>query len=506
MTIRPAQSLAILISDVVADMTDSIPDVMISGVALDSRLLSAGDLYLAVAGATTHGLEFVEQVIQSEAAAVLVDDQLDGSFDAALQQLRLAGIAIGKVPQLKNRVGQIAAEFYGQPSQHLNVVAVTGTDGKTSVCLFIAKALRKLGHSCGYIGTLGWGVETLASTALTTPDAVSLQRMLAELRAQGAATVAIEASSHGIAEGRLDAVAIDVAVLTNFGRDHLDYHKTLEHYKASKAQLFSWPSLSAIVVNQHDELGAELLSGSSIPGYAFSCEPANCKDVTHTHTLIAGREVKLTASGIQFDLLEENQSHTVNSGLFGRFNVENLLACHGALRALGHAANDSVNVLGLLNAVPGRMEQFSIAGRPTVVVDYAHTPQALESAIAALREHADGVLWLVFGCGGDRDKGKRLPMGKAAEAANHVIVTDDNPRFEASQSIIDAILSGMQNPQAAVVIADRRKAIAYAISHAAKNDVVLIAGKGHEDYQVTNGERLPFSDRVVVDALLKEAC
>ncbi|MEE9332617.1 MAG: UDP-N-acetylmuramoyl-L-alanyl-D-glutamate--2,6-diaminopimelate ligase [Granulosicoccaceae bacterium] len=501
MTIRRSQSLANLMSDI-ADM----PDVMVSGVALDSRLLGAGDLYLAVAGATTHGLAFVEQVINSQAAAVLIDEHLDDSFDAALQQLRVAGIVVGKVPQLKNRVGEIAADFYGRPSQHLNVVAVTGTDGKTSVCLFIATALRQLGHSCGYIGTLGWGVDELASTALTTPDAVSLQRMLAELRAQGAATVALEASSHGISEGRLDDVAIDVAVLTNIGRDHLDYHQTLEHYKAAKAQLFSWPSLRAIVVNRHDELGAELLAESTIPGYAFTSKSASSAGSDNTHALIEGRDIQLTAAGIQFDLVDESQSHTVTSGLFGRFNVENLLACHGVLLALGHAANDSANALGALQAVPGRMEQFSAKGRPTVVVDFAHTPQALQSAIAALRDHADGVLWVVFGCGGDRDKGKRLPMGRAAEAANHVIVTDDNPRWESSQSIIDAILSGMQNPQAAIVIADRREAIAYAITTAAENDVVLIAGKGHEDYQINNGKRLPFSDRLVVDALLQEAC
>ena len=498
-TTRP-QLLASLLSDL-----SGMPDVMVSGVALDSRLLNAGDLYLAVSGATTHGLAFVEQVISSQAAAVLVDEQLDGSFDAELEQLRKAGIAIGKVPQLKNRVGKIAAQFYGQPSQQLNVVAVTGTDGKTSVCLFIASALRKLGHSCGYIGTLGWGVGELASTELTTPDAVSLQRMLAELHAQGAVTVALEASSHGISEGRLDDVAIDVAVLTNFGRDHLDYHRTLEHYKAAKARLFNWPSLRAIVLNQHDELGAELLAESSIPGYAFSSQATNDSLVSNAHQLIVGRDIQLTASGINFNLVDV-QSHAVASGLFGRFNVENLLACHGALRALGHAANDSANALGSLKAVPGRMEQFTAEGQATVVVDYAHTPQALESARAAVREHADGVLWLVFGCGGDRDKGKRLPMGRAAEAANHVIVTDDNPRGESSQSIIDAILSGMQNPQAAIVIADRREAIAYAITHAAENDVVLIAGKGHEDYQIINGKRLPFSDRVVVDALLQEAC
>jgi len=245
MTNHPAQSLASLCRDIsgmsaVLDTSTEMPDVMVSGVALDSRLLGAGELYLAVAGATTHGLAFVDQVIKAGAAAVFIDDQIDDHFDTELQQLRSAGIAIGRVPQLKEHVGKIAAQFYGQPSQQLNVVAVTGTDGKTSVCLFIASALRQLGHSCGYIGTLGWGVDELAATQLTTPDAVSLQRMLAELYAQGASTVALEASSHGIAEGRLDDIAIDIAVLTNFGRDHLDYHQTLEHYKAAKAQLFAW--------------------------------------------------------------------------------------------------------------------------------------------------------------------------------------------------------------------------------------------------------------------------
>jgi len=221
--------------------------------------------------------------------------------------------------------------------------------------------------------------------------------------------------------------------------------------------------------------------------------------------LIAADEIQLTAAGIRFNLLDA-QTYDVSSSLFGRFNVENLLACYGALRALGFAANDSANVLSSLKAVPGRMEQFTAQGQATVVVDYAHTPQALESAIAAVRDHTDGVMWIVFGCGGDRDKGKRLPMGRASEAANHIIVTDDNPRGESSESIIDAILSGMQNPQAAAVIPDRRKAIAHAVTSAAENDVVLIAGKGHEDYQIVKGERLPFSDRIVVDELLREAC
>jgi len=464
-----SQSVASLASDV-----SGLPDAVVTGVALDSRLLTRGDLYLAVAGASTHGLAFVDQVIAKQAAAVLVDADLDSSFDEAINTLNAAGIAVGRVPDLKSRVGQIAAEFYGKPSQHLKVVAVTGTDGKTSVCLFIASALRKLGQNCGYIGTLGWGTDELASTELTTPDAVSLQRMLCELSEQGASTVALEASSHGIAEGRLNNIAVDVAVLTNFGRDHLDYHQTLEHYKASKARLFSWPNLEAVVLNESDELGAELLANSSLPSISFSAQEQH------------------TAAGDQ--------------RLFGRFNVDNLMACHGVLRALGHAANDAVNAIGTLKAVPGRMEQFSAQGRPTVVVDYAHTPQALESAITAVREHADGVLWVVFGCGGDRDKGKRLPMGKAAEAADHVIVTDDNPRGESSQSIIDAILSGMTNPERAVVIADRHQAISHAITHASASDVVLVAGKGHEDYQIVGNQRLPFSDRVVVDSLLQEAC
>jgi UDP-N-acetylmuramoyl-L-alanyl-D-glutamate--2,6-diaminopimelate ligase len=494
MTQHGSKSLASLVSDV-AD----VPDVIVSGVSLDSRLLLAGDLYLAVEGGSTHGLAFVEQVIEKQAAAVLVDANLETSYEAALSKLLAAGIVVARVPGLKPRVGQIAAEFYDKPSQQLNVVAVTGTDGKTSVCLFIASALRQLGESCGYIGTLGWGVDTLASTELTTPDAVSLQRMLAELRAQGAVTVALEASSHGIAEGRLDDVAIDIAVLTNFGRDHLDYHQTLDQYKAAKARLFTWPNLHSIVVNQADALGAELLSDTAINGIAFNSS-------SDSDALIKAKNVLLDKNGIRFDLQDDGQTYSVRSALFGRFNVENMLASHSVLRALGHAANDAVHVLENLTAVPGRMEQFNVSGQPTVVVDYAHTPQALESAIAAVKEHTAGVLWVVFGCGGDRDKGKRVPMGRAAEAADHVLVTDDNPRGESSQAIINSILSGMQNPDRAIVIADRRDAIAHAINAADSSDVVLIAGKGHEDYQITNGKRLPFSDRAVVSNLLQEAC
>ncbi len=494
MTQPQSKSLASLLHD-----APDMPDIMVSGVSLDSRLLRSGDLYLAVEGGSTHGLAFVEQVIEKRAAAVMVDSELQSGFDDALSKLKSAGIMVARVPDLKRRVGQIAAEFYDKPSQQLNVVAVTGTDGKTSVCLFIASALRQLGESCGYIGTLGWGVDTLASTELTTPDAVSLQRMLAELRAQGAVTVALEASSHGIAEGRLDDVAVDIAVLTNFGRDHLDYHQTLDDYKAAKTRLFSWPSLRSIVANQADSLGRELLNSLAIDSVGFSCHAQD-------NAVVGAQNILLDKDGISFDLLDDGQSYSLRSALFGRFNVDNLLASHCVLRALGHAANDAVHALENLTAVPGRMEQFNVSGKPTVVVDYAHTPQALESAIAAVREHTAGVLWVVFGCGGDRDKGKRLPMGQAAEAADHVLITDDNPRGEPSQSIIDSILSGMQNPDRAVVIADRRKAIAYAIDRADGGDVVLIAGKGHEDYQIINGKRLPFSDRAVVRSLLQEAC
>lgn len=518
--------------------SDSVPVVEVSGVCLDSRLAVKGDLYMAVGGAVTHGLQFVAQALAHDVAAVAAPAGDMQAFAEARAAIAAAGIPLVEIGDLKNLAGRIAARFYGEPGEQLDLIAVTGTDGKTSVCQFIASALGSLGQRCGYIGTLGWGfTDELMTTQLTTPDVVSLQRMLASLHAEGASAVALEASSHGLAEGRLDGLQIDIAVLTNFGRDHLDYHQTLAAYRAAKARLFEWPSLRAIVVNGEDDLGRELLdrfgagfSGEQSPGCVafYGSAPVASDSSTGSgagaertgHSLarcliIRAENALPTANGLQFDLVDYGlpnklptdvaQRFAQSSRLMGVFNIDNLLACYGVLRTLGHAANDARTAIGQVAPVAGRMEQFSAPASASVIIDFAHTPQALAAALAAARQHCVGELWVVFGCGGDRDPGKRAPMGRAAEAADNIVVTDDNPRTENSTAILQQIVAGMQAPERAEVIGDRRQAIRYALQHAAKADLVLIAGKGHESYQIIGTERLDYSDRETVGQLLREA-
>lgn len=479
----------------------------VSGVCLDSRLLVAGDVYLAMDGASAHGMQFISVALNNGAVAVVVDDEGIAAHQSALEEAVAARIPVLHVPDLKRHAGAIAARFYNDPSDELKVVAITGTDGKTSVCRFIADALNGAGTACGYIGTLGWGIDSLTETQLTTPDAVSLQRMMAKLRDNGATVVALEASSHGLAEGRLDAVHIDVAVLTNFGRDHLDYHRDLNAYKNAKAQLFSWPDVRFIVVNGQDELGIELAQRSDSKNIVFFAKQGKA-DVSlsvQPFIRIHADAIELNSQGVRFGLIDNGERFEQNLRLMGSFNVENVLACHGVLRALGQAANDASTSLNHIAAVPGRIEQFSAANKPTAIVDYAHTPQALAAVIAAVRHHCVGDLWVVFGCGGDRDAGKRAPMGRAAEQADHVVITDDNPRTENSSDILDQIVAGMTSPERAIVIADRANAIEHALSQAARNDLVLIAGKGHEAYQIVGTEKREFSDRDAVQRFMQEA-
>ncbi len=491
---------------------EDLPSLSVHGISQDSRLVEPGDLYLALPGATTHGLRFAEAAVASGAVAVACSPDALAAHEQAVASLRAAQVPLVVIEELDTRFVMLAARCYGEPDKALKLVAVTGTDGKTSVCRFIAQALSSVDQPCGYIGTLGWGLgESLQSTELTTPDAVSLIRMLASMRDQGATAVALEASSHGLAEGRLDGLSLDIAVLTNFGRDHLDYHKTLAAYREAKARLFSWPSLQAMVVNGDDELGQALLAqAGELPCFVFHA--GNDASATASTDALADNLIDIRASavqasddGLQFSLIEGESVGPINTRLLGRFNVDNLLACYGSLRACGVAANQARHALATVTPVAGRMERLGQNGQPTVVIDFSHTPQALAVAIDAVRVHCRGSLWVVFGCGGDRDPGKRAPMAAAAEAADHVVLTDDNPRTESSEDIIADALKGFARPEAVCVIADRANAIAHAIRHAANDDLVLIAGKGHEDYQIIGTTRHSFSDRIEALAALEQA-
>lgn len=453
----------------------------------DSRKAGAGDGFIAWPGAATDARQYVADVLAAGAEACLVEQEgaeVHGFTDARVAAY--AGLKIATAP--------IAADYFGQPSKRLDVLAVTGTNGKTSTAWWLAQALEKLGRPCGVVGTLGVGQPgAMVFNGMTTPDPVLLQQQLRRWVDDGFAACALEASSIGIAEHRLDATDIRVALFTNFTQDHLDYHHSMQSYWDAKASLFDWPGLQAAVLNIDDVKGAELaraLRDSSLDVWTVSClGPARLQ----AQFVVHGRDA------LSFDVVEGDTRQRISTGLVGQYNVSNLLGVMAALRSLGLALNTVVEACMQLQPVPGRMETIALAGRPLVVVDYAHTPDALDKVLGALQPVANdrgGKLWCVFGCGGDRDSGKRPLMAAAAEKrADRIVVTSDNPRSEDPIHIIDQILRGLDRQAAAHVEVDRARAIAHAIGLAQATDVVLIAGKGHENYQETAGVKLPFSDK-----------
>ena len=486
-----------------SETSAQIASVSVHGVNLDSRLVSVGDVYLAVSGHSTHGIKFAISAVDRGAVAVVTSTATQEQHADILEMLAARDVPVVFMSSIEEYCAQIAARFYGEPDATLSIVAVTGTDGKTSVCQFISQAMSDSGTVCGYIGTLGWGMPgKLNDTSLTTPDSVSLRRMLAVMRDQGARCVALEASSHGIAEGRLDGLAIDVAVLTNLGRDHLDYHGTLEAYRAAKEQLFHWSTLSAVVLNADDAMGQDLISElTQVRQLNYSA----CGDVKSTPAnTVTASSIEATDQGLVFCLVDEDEKHLLQTSLLGRFNVDNLLASYACMRASGIAANEARHALEHVSPVAGRMQRLGGHNKPTVVIDYSHTPGALSTAIDAVRIHCQRELWVVFGCGGDRDTGKRAPMAKAAEAAEYVVVTNDNPRTEDADSIIKDVLEGFDDKNRVLVIPDRSEAIEHAVLNAHSDDLILIAGKGHENYQVIGTERHHFSDLEHAQAALEK--
>jgi UDP-N-acetylmuramoyl-L-alanyl-D-glutamate--2,6-diaminopimelate ligase len=462
----------------------ALTDRDVTGLSSDSRAVQAGDAFVALAGANAHGLRFADAVRAAGAAAIV--------FEApAPADVAVPDDAIG-VPDLRAKLGAIADRFYGSPSARLTVIGVTGTNGKTSFVQLLSQALSLHGEVAGSIGTLGAGlVGQIVAGERTTPDVIAVHHLLAQMRGQGASHVAIEVSSHALEQGRVDAVAFDVAVFTNLTRDHLDYHGTMQAYGAAKARLFAWPTLRAAVVNLDDAFGAELFRTLPESLRRVGVSSRGVGDAT-----LRAENPRLDASGIAFDLVHGGERRTVASRLLGRFNIDNLLAVSGALLALDWSLDDIAALLPQLQPVQGRMSRAGGDARsPLVVVDYAHTPDALEQALTSLQEHTAGRLVCVFGCGGERDRGKRPQMAAIAERlADRVIVTDDNPRGEDGDAIVAEIRAGFARPGAVQVERDRAAAIALAVREADAHDVVLIAGKGHEPYQEVQGVRRPFDD------------
>lgn len=474
--------------DLLAGQISALPSInpIVTGMSADSRTLKKGDVFVALAGATTHGLKFAKHAQDVGVAAVLFETPAPEGFVETAN-------TIG-VPALRRKCGVMANRFFGKPSESLEILGVTGTNGKTSTVQLIAEALSLNGIASGTIGTLGAGLYgKLVEGERTTPDVIAVHGSLADMRDAGASHVAMEVSSHALDQGRVDAVAFDIAVFTNLTRDHLDYHGSMEAYGEAKAKLFTWPTLSAAVIN-YDDMLSETLIGKLPEGVTLIALSSRGHEAANLHA----RNVRLNASGISFDLCRAEFALSVQSPLLGRFNVDNLLAVAGSLLALDWPLEKIAKVLPKLSPVGGRMSRVGgVNGKPLIVVDYAHTPDALEQALANLRSHTEGKLICVFGCGGDRDKGKRPVMAAIAErAADVVIVTDDNPRTENGDAIVQDIQAGLSHLSRALVQRDRAKAIAAAIKQAGSDDVVLIAGKGHETYQEIYGIKTPFDDLV----------
>ncbi|MDQ2820771.1 MAG: UDP-N-acetylmuramoyl-L-alanyl-D-glutamate--2,6-diaminopimelate ligase [Pseudomonadota bacterium] len=464
----------------------------------DSRRVKAGDVFFAYPGDAADGRRFIAAAVAQGAAAV-VYDHIGFAWDDVVDVPHLA------VTGLKRAAGPIAHAVNNMPDAAMFTVGVTGTNGKTSCAVWLGQALSRLGTPTAVIGTLGVGLfkgrtePTYDVTGYTTPDAVLLAEKLATVRDAGATALAIEVSSIGLEQGRTDGMHVDVALFTNLTRDHLDYHGDMASYEAAKARLFTWPGLKTAVINLDDEAGQRLLGhvprGVAITGYTLK-DVAAQPDIEGVAILRAAN-LRSRHAGTEFQLASPFGAGTAKTQLVGRFNISNALAVLGALLAKGVALRPALDAIEALTPAPGRMQQVGGQDAPMVVIDYAHTPDALEKTLAALRQVADerhGKLWCVFGCGGDRDPGKRPQMGKIAQGADHVIVTSDNPRSEDPAAIIAQVVAGMDTALPYQAIEDRAAAILSAVKHAAKPDVILLAGKGHEPYQEIRGRKMAFSD------------
>jgi UDP-N-acetylmuramoyl-L-alanyl-D-glutamate--2,6-diaminopimelate ligase len=470
----------------------------ITGLSLDSRAVLAGNAFIALAGSKQHGLSHAKQAIDLGAGVIIYDPAGGGKLLANDLQGNILMIAVDNLGLV---LGDIAARFYGDPSSLMTVIGITGTNGKTSCSQFLSQMLDE----CGIIGTLGWGVwGNLHQTLNTTPDALAIQSIFAWLLATGKKAVAMEVSSHGLEQGRVNGVRFNGAVFTNISRDHLDYHGSMESYLQAKLALLQTPDLAFVVVNLDDAYSEQILAAvpDTVRLWGVTHAQESSKNA-RVHEQIRAANIVNKLDGIEFDVYWRTETHKVNIPLYGDFNVENVLCVLAVMLALGMPLAEATDKLTKLQAVEGRMQRFGGGEQPLIFVDYAHTPDALDKVLSSARKHCQHDLWVVFGCGGNRDTGKRALMGACAEQwADKIIVTDDNPRFEDGMDIVNAILVGCKTPDKIEVIQNREQAIHSAISGAKAGDCIVIAGKGHEDYQEINGERFPFSDSICVQKAL----
>ena len=450
---------------------------------LDSREVSRNDVFVALSGRAFDGHDYIDQAIAAGAVAVLAEHEVGEK-----------SVPVVVIGELRERLGDLAHRFYGNATEHLEMIGITGTNGKTSTCQYIAQSLDYLGKRCGIIGTNGQGLwGALQETLNTTPDVIRLHRELARQLEQGGRFSAMEVSSHGLDQGRVDGVRFRTAVFTNLSRDHLDYHGTMEAYGAAKWRLFQWPGLENAVINLDDAWAREHLD-SVIAKRVLTYGQTEGADIRVTN-------YRCHPAGLDANVSTPWGDAELNLPLLGQFNLSNALAAFTVLLAEAVPLSTAARVISNVRPVKGRMERILLKDGPTVVVDYAHTPDALEKALSACRDHVQGRLGVIFGCGGDRDKGKRPEMAAAAErGADFVVITDDNPRSEDSAAILANIRVGFGKPDSVVEIGNRRQAIFDTLSRCTADDVLLIAGKGHESYQDIQGIRHHFSDQETVQA------
>lgn len=470
-------------------------------VEIDSRKIQYGDLFLALKGERTNGAQYIEDAISAGACAVLVDAELS-------VERNTYSVPVITVENLSAKVGLIADRFYQHPSATMNVIGITGTNGKTSTTHFISQAMTaEKSNSVGVIGTLGIGTPGNMQTSLnTTPDALTIHRTMHTMRTDGLENIVMEVSSHALEQARVAGVSFDIGVFTNLSREHLDYHGDMESYAEAKRQLFLTESLHSAVVNIDDEYGRQLVNDLKDKLKLITYGVSKLSNTGNTQNHVCGVIRDNSIGKLSIDVESPWGKGNITCKLTGSFNAGNLLASLSVLCLSGMEFENVLELLSGMEAVPGRMECFIKNTMPWVIVDYAHTPDALQKSLASLRDITSGKLICVVGCGGDRDQGKRPMMGKLAETyADQVFLTNDNPRNENPETIISQILAGIEQKNSVIVIPDRAVAISKAIETASEKDVVLVAGKGHETYQEIAGVRSPFSDRQLVRNLLEQS-
>ncbi len=480
------------LKDVLAHFGKTIKSLMVKDLRIDSREVKEGDVFVALDGHQAHGAQFIDAALNAGAVCALVNT----ANVSQIHDERVIG-----VDNLEDQIAALATEFYRKPSSAIQLIGVTGTNGKSTTTALIANLATLCEHAGAVIGTLGYGKpDDLAPLANTTPSHVDLARILNELKEEHQ-IVAMEVSSHGLSQGRVDGLEFDVGVFTNLSRDHLDYHGDMASYADAKLQLFKKHQPTFSVINADDAIGQTWIKNDQVQSVVgFGRMSAQLSTLPH---FVAFQHEEYTPDGIHCEFVTSWGTCQIVTSLYGEFNLYNLAAAFATLLSLGYEFDALARAVSSLQTVAGRMQPFSVAGKPTCIVDYAHTPDALEQALKALQQHVPGKVTCVFGCGGDRDKGKRPQMAAIAQKyADKVIVTSDNPRTESPIAIIDDILAGFTSLQGVHVESDRARAIASAIAMSAPDSVVLIAGKGHEDYQIIGKDIVPFCDRKVVQAFL----